>query len=195
MSLPPSPPPLLAARTEAALVEIARSGFDMKGTPFSRARLSLDVVGLRKAMAAPPRAGEDRMAQALRLLREGKVRFHVWQDWEIAVSGARRKEFNLLVVKGVWPKGVPAAMNADLTRYLAYVERDVDMGQHWQFDGGGGRPLRGRYNDEPWIELGRGPMTALIVGLYLEGPASVPGTRGEFREGLQFLLNPPPAPR
>lgn len=195
MILPPPLPALQAPRSEPVLVEIAKSGFEMKGTPFSRARLSLDVAGFRKAMAAAPRAGETRMAQALRLLREGKVRFHIWQEWEIAVSGTRRKEFNLTVVNGVWPGGVPAPLAADLKRYLVYVERDVDMGQHWQFDGGGGRPMRARYNEEPWIELGKGPMTALIVGLYLEGAPNVPGTRADFREGLQFLLNPAPAPR
>ncbi|MBI3129916.1 MAG: hypothetical protein HYZ13_01025 [Acidobacteria bacterium] len=166
----------------------------MEGTPFSRARLSLDVAGFRRAMAGPGRPGETGMAKALRLLREGRVRFHIWQEWEIAVSGARRKEFNLLVVKGVWPRNVPKAMKPDLERYLKFAERDADIGQHWQFDGGGGRPLRARYNDDPWIELGRGSMTALIVGLYFEGPDTVPGTRRDFREALQFLLSPRPEP-
>ncbi len=166
----------------------------MKGTPFSRARLSLDVPGFRRAMAGPGRPGEDSMAKALRVLREGKVRFHIWQGWEIAVSGTRRREFNLQVMAGVWPQGVPAGMKKDLERYLAYVERDGDIGQHWEFKGGGGRPLRGRYNDEPWAELGRGAMTALIVGVYFEGGDTVPGTRVDFREGLRFLFTPP-APR
>ncbi|HJW33909.1 MAG TPA: hypothetical protein VJ505_11135 [Holophagaceae bacterium] len=188
--LPPAPA-LVAPQAEPALVEIARSGFDMKGTPFSRARLSLDVAGFRKAMAAPGRPGEDPMAKALRVLREGQVRFHIWQGWEIAVSGSRRREFNLQVVGGVWPQGVPPAMQRDLGRYLAYVTRDADIGQHWEFRGGGGRPLRGRYNDEPWTDLGRGAMTALIVGLYFEGGEAVPGTRVDFREGLRFLITPP----
>ena len=194
MTFPPPPPALQAPRPEAALVEVARSGFEMKGTPFSRARFSLDVVGFRRAMAGPGRSGEGPMAKALRVLREGKVRFHIWQGWEIAVSGTRRKEFNRLVMEGVWPEGLPAALKAVQDRYLAHVDRDVDIGQHWQFEGGGGRPLRGRYNEEPWVELGRGPMTALIVGLYFEGPTTVPGTRGDFREGLQFLITSPPRP-
>ncbi len=188
--LPPAPA-LVSPQAEPALVEIARSGFDMKGTPFSRARLSLDVAGFRRAMAGPSRPGEDPMAKALRVLREGKVRFHIWQGWEIAVSGTRRREFNLQVVGGVWPQGVPATMKKDLERYLTYVERDGDIGQHWEFNGGGGRPLRGRYNDEPWAELGRGAMTALIVGLYFEGGETVPGTRVDFRDGLRFLFTSP----
>jgi hypothetical protein len=131
------------------------------------------------------------MAKALRVLREGKVRFHIWQGWEIAVSGSRRREFNLQVAQGVWPQGIPPEMKRDMDRYLAYVERDADIGQSWEFRGGGG-PLRGRYDQEPWKDLGRGPMTALIVGLYFEGPDTVPGTRGDFREGLKFLMAPPP---
>ena len=194
MMLPPPPPPLQAPRHEPALVEIARSGFEMEGTPFSRARLSLDVAGFRRAMAGPDRPGEDRMDKALRVVREGRVRFHIWQEWEVAVSGTRREEFNLLVVNGVWPGGLPRAMKPGLERYLKFANRDVDVGQHWQFDGGGGRPLRARYDDEPWKELGRGPMTAFIVGMYLEGAATVPGTRADFREGLQFLLAPPSTP-
>lgn len=68
--LPPPPPPILAQRAEPVLVEIGRSGFEMQGTPFSRARLSLDVAGFRRAMAGPSRPGEEGMAKALRLLRE-----------------------------------------------------------------------------------------------------------------------------
>ncbi|HJV22787.1 MAG TPA: hypothetical protein VJ570_08820 [Holophagaceae bacterium] len=187
----PAPPALVLAPREPVLVEIARSGFEMKGTPFSRARLSLDVPGFRRAMAGPGLPGEDDMAKALRVLREGKVRFRIWQGWEIAVSGRRRREFNLIVVNGLWPKGVPAAMQPSLQRFLALVDRDVDIGQQWEFEGGGGRSLRGRYNEEPWVELGRGPMTALFVGLYFEGPGTLPGTRVDFREGLHFLLEPP----
>ncbi|HJV89897.1 MAG TPA: hypothetical protein VJ623_06305 [Holophagaceae bacterium] len=187
----PAPPALASVPQEPVLVEIARSGFEMKGTPFSRARVSLDVQAFRRAMAGPGLPGEEPMAKALRVLREGRVPFRIWQGWEIAVSGRRRREFNLIVVNGLWPKGVPSDMKPALKRFLAFVDRDVDIGQHWDFEGGGGRPLRGRYNEEPWVELGRGPMMALFIGLYFEGPGTLPGTRVDFREGLRFLLEPP----
>ena len=190
----PAPPPALvqAPRAEPVLVEIARSGFEMKGTPFSRARLSLDVQAFRRAMAGPGRPGEDRMTKALRVLREGQVPFHIAQGWEIAVSGKRRREFNQLVVDGVWPKGIPSSMKGAFERYMAHSARSVDPGEFWEFEGGGGRPVRGHYDDEDWQTLGGGPMVTLVVGLYLDGPDTVPGTRVEFRAGLKRFLEAPP---
>jgi hypothetical protein len=185
------PFPPIAAVQEARdlrLQEVARSGFEMKGTPFSRARLEVDGAALRSALAATGRPGEVHLDRALRLIREGKVRFRIFQSWETSVSGARRKEFNLIIINGNWPQGVPPELKPAVDRYLQYVTRDVDQGMHWEFEGGGGRPLRARYNDEPWVTLGGPPMVRLVAAMYLEGADTLPGTRADFRAGLKAFL-------
>ncbi len=186
--IPIPPAETLQIPRDSRLQEVARSGFEMKGTPFSRARLEVDGAALRSAMAATGRPGEAHVDKALRLIREGKVRFHIFQTWEVSVSGARRKEFNLIILNGNWPQGVPAELRPTVDRYLQYVTRDVDQGMHWEFEGGGGRPLRGRYNEEPWVTLGGTPMVRLLTAMYLEGPDTLPGTRVDFRAGLKAFL-------
>lgn len=185
-------PPGVQAPPAPPLREIARSGFEMKGTPFSRARLAVDPVALRRAMALPGRPGEAPLDRALRLFREGKVPFHIFQSWEISVSGARRKEFNLQVLNGNFPGGVPSELRPAVERYLNFVTRDVDQGMHWEFEGGGGRPVRSRYNGERWVTLGDGPMFRLLAAMYLDGPDTLPGTRVDFRAGLKALLERTP---
>lgn len=189
--MPLPQPPALRAPQDAGLVEVARSGFEMKGTPFSRARLALAPAALRAAQAASGRAGETQVDLAIRLIREGKVRFRIFQSWETSVSGNRRKEFNLIIINGNWPQGVPAAMRPSVERYLQHANRDVDPGMHWEFEGGGGRPVRSRYNNEPWVTLGGATMVRLITALYLEGPDALPGTRVDFRAGLKAFLESP----
>jgi hypothetical protein len=176
---------------QSPLLPVGESTFRMQGLTYSQARLEVDAEALRHAVARGP-GDEAPLAKALRALREGQVRFRVHQSWTVSVSGKRRREFNQLVVDGVWPKGIPSAMKGALARYMAHSERAVDPGEFWEFEGGGGRPIRSHYDDEEWKALGGGPMVTLIVGLYLEGPDTVPGTRVEFRAGLKRFLEAPP---
>lgn len=177
----------LAAQPLAPLVEVAESTFRMQGETYSLARFEVDAEGLRKAVAHGP-AGEDALARALRALREGQVRFRIHQTWTVSASAKRRREFNDLVVKGVWPEGLPRALQTPVARFLDHGTRAVEPGEFWEFEGGGGQPLRGHYNDEPWKVLGSHPMVAVVVGMYLGGPDALPGTRVEFRAGLKRFL-------
>lgn len=173
-----------ACQAQAPLSLVARSVYQVQGAVYSEARLEIDESAFKRALGTRP-SGSDLLPAAIAALRDGRVRFRVHQMWMLPISAKRRRELNQLVVEGVWPQGIPTSMAKALDRYLAFATRVVEPGQSWEFEGGGGQPVRGRYGDEPWTVFGKGPSVALIVGLYIDGAPTVPGTRKDFQRGLR----------
>ena len=166
---------------------VAESVFEMKGQIFSRATLELDLPALRRCIAQPAVPSEDPLHRALRGLREGRVRFRIRQSWEVDVSGAQRRAFNAQVAGEIWAP-LPPFLRPALDRFLAWSDRSVNFGEAWEHESLGGGRLRSRYGAEPWRTWSDPGMTAVVAGLYLEGPDTTPGTRVAFRKGLVALL-------
>lgn len=168
-------------------VEVARSGFEMKGEVFSLAILEVDQAALRRVVAQATVPSEEPLYRVLRGMKEGRIRFRIRQSWEVDVSGAQRRSFNEQVAGEIW-RPLPPALKAPLDRFLAWSDRSVNLGQFWEHEALGGGRMRSRYLEERWREWADPQMAALFVGLYLEGPDSTAGTRQDFRRGLAAYL-------
>lgn len=175
----PTPPDGVRLAGQPARM-VAESAYQVHGTPYLYSWLHVDPKALQ---------GMD-LHRALALVREGKVAFQIDHRALVAVSGARRRHFNELGLRQIWPDGLPKALVPEAEAYLEWTSRSLEQGDAWAFRFEPGKGVKVRFGAESWRPLGGPGMIRILAMAYFESGAAGHGPNEDFREGLRKLLAP-----